>query len=161
MSALDPERQPRNTELWRSGLGRLHSPTTRTRGLHGKRRILPPSYIRGCKACTVSFVLLWLRVGSEMEETVASYHQRCYLNFIRILTSLEQPDHRFSNSISLLDASNEFDRYKLWCGNIGAAHEGQNYRISLDYRLREAPFWKEQICSILNRLAETVRASKS
>ena len=97
----------------------------------------------------------------EMEDSIALHHQRCYTGFADVLSALNIVEHPFKDSISFTDASNEFDRYKLWCGNVGAAHQGPNYRISLDYRLREAPFYKEQICGIMSRLAETVGSGTS
>lgn len=89
-------------------------------------------------------------------DTIAARHRRCFGGFVHVISILRSPDHRYKEYISLSDASNEFDRYKLWSGNVGAAHDGSNYRISLDYRLKEAPFFKEQISSILSRLDQTV-----
>ena len=93
---------------------------------------------------------------SLMDNSISSYHRRCFEDFLRVLFSLKPPHHLFQQDISFTDVSNEFDRYKLWCSNVGAAHDGPNYRLSLDYRLREAPSHKKQISDILNRLAETV-----
>ncbi|KAF2197186.1 hypothetical protein GQ43DRAFT_219391 [Delitschia confertaspora ATCC 74209] len=42
----------------------------------------------------------------------------------------------------LENVQEQFDKYKLWTGNIGATHSGNLYQISLDYRLREAAFFK-------------------
>lgn len=98
--------------------------------------------------------------GAEvLDNAIALYHRQCYENFVQILANLRPSRHRFQDSISFADVSNELDRYKLWSGNVGAAHDGPNYRLSLDYRLREAPPYKEQICDILNRLAEAVSTS--
>ncbi|KAK0104470.1 hypothetical protein ONS95_004759 [Cadophora gregata] len=91
-----------------------------------------------------------------MDNSISSCHRRCFEDFQRVLISLDAPGHLFQHCISSTDVSNEFDRYKLWCSNVGAAHDGSNYRLSLDYRLREAPSHKEQINEILNTLAETL-----
>jgi hypothetical protein len=40
---------------------------------------------------------------------------------------------------------NAFDKYKLWAGNMGAMHSDQQWKMSLDYRLREASFYKVQV----------------
>jgi len=93
---------------------------------------------------------------SLMDNSISNYHRRCFAEFLRVLSSLRSPGHLFQQDISFTDISNEFDRYKLWCSNVGAAHDGPSYRLSLDYRLREAPSYKKQVGDILNRLAETV-----
>lgn len=40
---------------------------------------------------------------------------------------------------------NAFDKYKVWAGNLGAMHSGRQWKKSLDYRLREASFYKVQV----------------
>jgi hypothetical protein len=92
-----------------------------------------------------------------MDSTIAEFHRRCYSGFVQLMLALGQTRSLFQDLVSANEVSEKFDQYKLWAGNVGAGHAGQNYRISLDYRLREAPFYKEQICEILIRLDETVR----
>jgi hypothetical protein len=41
-----------------------------------------------------------------------------------------------------------FDKYKLWAGNMGAMHSGEQWKMSLDYRLREASFYKVQVLTL-------------
>jgi hypothetical protein len=38
-----------------------------------------------------------------------------------------------------------FDKSKLWAGNMGAMHSGQEWKMSLYYRLRENSFYKVQV----------------
>lgn len=54
----------------------------------------------------------------------------------------------FNNQLSVRDISSNFDRYKLWAENVGAPQHGGNYKLSLDYRLREAPFYKDQASNV-------------
>jgi len=91
-----------------------------------------------------------------MDSTIAEFHRRCYSRFDQLLLAMRQARSLFQELVSANEVSEKFDQYKLWAGNVGAGHAGQNYRISLDCRLREAPFYKEQICEILSRLEETV-----
>ncbi|PVH87161.1 hypothetical protein DL98DRAFT_581881 [Cadophora sp. DSE1049] len=98
---------------------------------------------------------------SLMDNSISSHHRRCFEDFERVLSLLDAPSHLFQQHISSIDVFNEFDRYKLWCSNVGAAHDGRNYRLSLDYRLREAPSYKEQIGEVLNRMAETLERTRS
>jgi hypothetical protein len=51
----------------------------------------------------------------------------------------------FGDRGPLKNVLGEFGEYKLWAGNVGAAHSGHYYQISLDYRLREASFYKTQV----------------
>jgi hypothetical protein len=41
-----------------------------------------------------------------------------------------------------------FNRYRVWAGNVGAIHSGQQWKKSLDYRLREAAFYRVQVLKI-------------
>jgi hypothetical protein len=93
---------------------------------------------------------------SLMDSSISDYHHRCLTEFQRVLSSLSEPNHLFQHDISFTDVSNEFDRYKLWSSSVGAPHNGPRYRISLDYRLREAPSHKKLVGDILDRLVETV-----
>lgn len=70
--------------------------------------------------------------------SIAQRHRDCHLSFQELCEaarSSEQCHH------TLLD---EFDKYCLWAGNVGATHSGAD-RLSLDYRLREASFYKDQV----------------
>ena len=69
--------------------------------------------------------------------SIAQCHNRCHLAFKGLCEAAQgSPQYR-----DLLD---EFDKYSLWAGNIGAAHSETN-KLSLDYRLREATLYKEQV----------------
>jgi hypothetical protein len=74
--------------------------------------------------------------------TIAERHATCYHAFYELWAAAED----FEEQPALLD---EFDKYRLWAGNVGAAHVGNTYKLSLDYRLREASFYKEQVCVII------------
>jgi hypothetical protein len=80
---------------------------------------------------------------------ISNHHRKCYTSFSQLLLAIQQPAHPFREQITLSQASNEFDRYKVWAGNVGAAHGGRNYHISLDYRLREASFYKDRVSSTI------------
>lgn len=82
-----------------------------------------------------------------MEEFISSQDRKCRQAFHALLISPLDAEHR----THVID---EFDRYKIWAANFGAAHSGPNYQKSLDYRLRKAPAYKEQILAILMRLEQ-------
>jgi hypothetical protein len=56
----------------------------------------------------------------------------------------------------LKDVQEEFDKYKMWAGNVGAAHSAKSYEISLDYPLREASFLKNLVLNLLTTLGEKI-----
>jgi hypothetical protein len=70
--------------------------------------------------------------------SIALHHADCYFAFQK-LCEAAQGSKQYRN---ILD---EFDKYSLWAGNVGAAHSGKTYKLSLDYRLREASLYKEQV----------------
>jgi hypothetical protein len=78
-----------------------------------------------------------------MHESIAEVHAVCVSTFLTFIGALSSAHHR-SNQNGAQDA---LDRYKLWAGNVGAMHSGTRYRSSLDYRLREASFYKDQVSS--------------
>lgn len=79
-----------------------------------------------------------------MGGSIAESHTVCVDLFAALLSVIKQ--HPTSHPLLETDVQDEFDKYSMWAGNVGAAFSGQNYRRSLDYRLREASFYKEQVC---------------
>jgi hypothetical protein len=71
--------------------------------------------------------------------SIAQGHDSCYSAFDKLCEAARdtQRHHR--------QFQDEFDKYSLWAGNLGAGHSGRNYELSLDYRLREASFYKDQV----------------
>jgi hypothetical protein len=76
-----------------------------------------------------------------MDSTISHIHASCVQAFLAVIDALQSPSHQKN----LEDAYDVFDRYKLWAGNVGAMHKGAKYEMSLDYRLREASFYKDQV----------------
>ena len=79
-----------------------------------------------------------------MANRVAEAHAQCYFSFQELVETIQSPARSFPG-LTLSQVQDEFDKYKLWAGNVGAAHSGKRYEISLDYRLREASFYKTQV----------------
>ncbi|KAF8535327.1 hypothetical protein BDD12DRAFT_797171 [Trichophaea hybrida] len=80
-----------------------------------------------------------------MDSLIADAHAKCFLSFLELISAIENPVRDFQDQAPLKDVLEEFGKYKLWAGNVGAAHSGKRYQISLDYRLREASFYKTQV----------------
>ncbi|KAF2136882.1 uncharacterized protein K452DRAFT_322128 [Aplosporella prunicola CBS 121167] len=83
-----------------------------------------------------------------MAAAIAMSHAKCYIAFENFITAIHDLAYEKSAEY-LVDVSEEFDKYKLWAGNVGAAHSGKLYKLSLDYRLREATFYKDQVLRLL------------
>jgi hypothetical protein len=75
-----------------------------------------------------------------MDLSISQAHTDC----VSIFLALIEASHS-SHSEGLNEAEDVFDRYKLWAGNVGAIHGTNKYNLSLDYRLREASFYKSQV----------------
>ena len=77
-----------------------------------------------------------------MDSAISQTHTECVSAFMGLAQALSTSSH---HETSLEEVRDVLDRYKLWAGNMGAMHSGTKYRMSLDYRLREATFYKEQV----------------
>jgi hypothetical protein len=80
----------------------------------------------------------------DANSSIAQAHFACIDAFQNLLEDASASDQGPPklDSQGMRDA---FDRYKLWAGNMGAMHFGQQWEMSLDYRLREASFYKVQV----------------
>lgn len=96
-----------------------------------------------------------------MAVLISYAHAKCYFAFEQLVIALQHPVRDFGDQLPVKDVQEEFDKYKIWAGNVGAAHSGKRYEISLDYRLREASFFKDQVLSLLKTLDEKVTNATS
>lgn len=74
---------------------------------------------------------------------ISDRHWQLTRSFDELKVELQTPTC-FKYQLSISEILNEFDRFRVWAENVGAAKYGNNYSLSLDYRLREAPFYKDQ-----------------
>lgn len=80
-----------------------------------------------------------LHAPSETAMSIAQRHTDCYSALQELCKSAN------GSGLYHHDLLEEFDKYCLWAGNVGAGHSGKTYKLSLDYRLREASFYKDQV----------------
>lgn len=80
-----------------------------------------------------------------MGEYVSALDKQCKVHFALFVEAIRVHQNWVTDHIQLSDALGEFDRYKVWAANVGAAHSGASYMKSLDYRLREAKYYKEKV----------------
>ncbi|KAI5805712.1 hypothetical protein EDC01DRAFT_725289 [Geopyxis carbonaria] len=99
-----------------------------------------------------------LRNKMENSQTVIfEAHSECVESFSQLISTLElnqAKNPQFKSSLD--DALEEIDKYNLWAGNVGAIHSEARYTLSLDYRLREASFFRNQILKLLQSLNRTL-----
>lgn len=86
-----------------------------------------------------------------MENFISAQHKQCRLAFDKILEASPQD----------LKIRDQYDRYKIWAANTGAGHTGQAYKKSLDYRLREAHHYRDQIVNVLKQLHQFLVEAES
>lgn len=81
---------------------------------------------------------------SHPSSSIAQAHLACIDAFQSLLDNIptNAPGPHMLVRQKVHDA---FDKYNLWAGNMGAMNSGQRWEMSLDYRLREASFYKVQV----------------
>src|ERR1700733_4383257 len=83
-----------------------------------------------------------------MGEYISAVDKQCKVHFPAFVEAIHVHQNWITQDIRLSDALDEFDRYKVWAANVGAAHSGASYMKSLDYRLREAQYYKEKVSRV-------------
>ncbi|KAL9037437.1 MAG: hypothetical protein Q9214_005706, partial [Letrouitia sp. 1 TL-2023] len=96
-----------------------------------------------------------------MAVLISDSHQGCILVFEKLIDAVQHPAQDLGDQIPLKDVQEEFSKYKIWAGNVGAAHSGKRYEISLDYRLREASFLRDQVLRLLKNLNQKLENASS
>ncbi|CAD6579307.1 MAG: hypothetical protein ASARMPREDX12_009124 [Alectoria sarmentosa] len=80
---------------------------------------------------------------------IADRSRQCVRSFGRLAEFAQQNVGGYESQVSITTVSDEFGRFKIWAGNIGALQEDSR---SLDYRLREASQVRDQVTKILQDL---------
>lgn len=74
-------------------------------------------------------------------------------SFQELSTALRSPGAHFSNLIDSEALEDEFGRFRVWAGNLGALQKGHS---SLDYRLRDSPLLSNNALKLLKELEENL-----
>lgn len=82
--------------------------------------------------------------------------ERTAASFEELILTNERSDPRHAGQIPAKDITNEFGRFKVWAGSLGARALPQR-RVSLDYRLKDSRFYKRKVTEDLDILDETLR----
>ncbi|KAK2929217.1 Protein kinase domain [Fusarium oxysporum f. sp. vasinfectum] len=90
--------------------------------------------------------------------TVSDYYIQCSGSFSRLIKILDTSTRDIKQRIPLKGISNEYSRFDVWAGSVGAKHPPHK-RISLDYRLRDSRFYTVRVVDILQRLDSTLNTT--
>jgi hypothetical protein len=74
---------------------------------------------------------------------VAAVHTGCFLSFQHLVQLTQTTPELRDDAAITRTLLNEFERYQLWAGNVGAGH--RKYKMSLDHRLEDASFYRDQV----------------
>ena len=96
---------------------------------------------------------------SAQPNSIASQGWVCVKCFDHIISLLEDPGRENKADIKHLAVKDEFSRFKLWTGNIGALQDACR-KTSLELRLRKAPRVVDHIKKLLRDLATTLEDCK-
>lgn len=80
---------------------------------------------------------------------VATHARECIRHFEQVSKSLEKAEPHIKQKIPRGRIDDEFGRFKIWCGNVGAHRNGKG---SLDYKLREASNIRGQVIKLLKSM---------
>lgn len=79
------------------------------------------------------------------EPLISKVYAQCHSKFRKLIEAICEHSLATGRQEDLKQIEDEFAKFKLWAGNLGASHSGKTYEISLDYRLKEASFYKHQV----------------
>jgi hypothetical protein len=90
-------------------------------------------------------------------ETIATRFSACALSFSRLAQICSASYYPHSDQVTLSTIQDEFGRFRVWSGSIGAHRVG---RVSLDHRLREASHMYKRVTDLLDELRSTLEECK-
>jgi hypothetical protein len=64
-----------------------------------------------------------------MAGVVSDSHAGCYFAFEDLIDAIQHPVRNFRDQLPLKDIQEEFSKYKIWAGNVGATHSVERYEI--------------------------------
>ncbi|KAF1969985.1 hypothetical protein BU23DRAFT_219137 [Bimuria novae-zelandiae CBS 107.79] len=96
------------------------------------------------------------RHSVAMDGTIMLLSTECSRLFEQLTSSLSDIRSQYRSSLRPELVNDQFERYKLWAGNLGAFQNSQPY-VSIDYRLRKSPKVASQLKELLNILINSIR----
>ena len=96
-------------------------------------------------------------MAQDPDSTIASESKACIRSFEEICHIINNSKSQRPKDLSPHAILDEFGRFRVWAGNIGALQSGTS---SLDRRLRKASHVQRQVLQLLNDLNYTLRESQ-
>lgn len=83
-----------------------------------------------------------------MDAPILEVHAKCVSSFIEVVSAISNPSRDFRDQTPLMleKTLENFDRYKLWAGNVGLVNFGERYQDPLDDHFEERCFYTAQVC---------------
>ncbi|PSN68574.1 hypothetical protein BS50DRAFT_619415 [Corynespora cassiicola Philippines] len=92
-------------------------------------------------------------VKKGCEDTITSSTRQVGESFSRIIQEIENGGRDRNQRSIIASLKDAFQRFRLWSGSVGAELDSKS-RMSLEWRLREAPDIKEEVITLLESLVE-------
>ena len=92
-----------------------------------------------------------------MNGDIGALSNNCMGGFKELIGSLSTCSEELSKDMPLMSVENEFARFKIWCGNLGALQRGKS---SLDVRLRGSTVMRNTVLKFLSQLLDSLKQSK-
>lgn len=90
-------------------------------------------------------------------DDIETLSRRCMRGFDELIASLSSCPEEFKKPMLERTIGNNFARFKIWCGNLGALQRGSS---SLDVRLRGSIVMHDTVMRFLSQLKESLGQSK-
>ncbi|KAH0551800.1 hypothetical protein GP486_006983, partial [Trichoglossum hirsutum] len=87
---------------------------------------------------------------------IRTLSSHCVSGFDELVKSLAICPEELHRHMSPRAVDNDFARFKIWCGNLGALQRG---RSSLDVRLRDSTVMRETVLRFLSQLQDSLKQS--
>lgn len=83
-----------------------------------------------------------------MDDPIFKAHETCISSFIEVVGAIATPTRDFRDQAPLIleKTVENFDKYKLWAGNVGLVNSNEHDRNLLDYRIEERSSQEAHVC---------------
>lgn len=90
---------------------------------------------------------------AALPTTISQLGLDCQRHFITLIDTLRRVTGELESELSTRTVEDELGRFRVWASNIGAMTSG---RASMDYRMRNAGYLRENVKSLLEDLKQSL-----
>lgn len=80
-----------------------------------------------------------------MDDPLLKAHEKCVLSFVEVVSAMSNPAREFRDQAPENTVEN-FDKYKLWAGNVSLSNSDEHDQNSLDYQFEERLSHEAHVC---------------